>query len=243
MALERVVVVLGTGTGVGKTWVGACLLRTLRRRGVEVGARKPAQSFDPGSRPTDAEVLAEAAGESPLEVCPPHRWYEVAMAPPMAAELLAKPTFTISDLVAETRWPAAVRVGIVETAGGVRSPQAFDGDATDLVAAFEQVAPLVVPVLVADAGLGTLNAVRLCLDAVGPVPVVLNRFDAGDELHRRNLSWLRSAGGAGGWARGAGGSAGGAGGWARGEGGSAGGSSPTVTVSVDELASLVVDRT
>ena len=47
-------------------------------------------------------------------------------------------------------------------AGGVRSPQAVDGDATDVLAAL---GPDVV-VLVADAGLGTINAVRLSMDAL-----------------------------------------------------------------------------
>ena len=50
----------------------------------------------------------------------------------------------------------------METAGGVRSPQADDGDAVDLV---RLLAPDLV-VLVADAGLGTINAVRLCVDAL-----------------------------------------------------------------------------
>ena len=42
---ERVVLVCGTGTEVGKTWVCGRLLRELRDRGLSVSARKPAQSF------------------------------------------------------------------------------------------------------------------------------------------------------------------------------------------------------
>ena len=48
--------------------------------------------------------------------------------------------------------------------------------------------------LVADAGLGTINAVRpavAALDPIAPVTVLLNRFDPDDDLHRRNLEWLR----------------------------------------------------
>jgi hypothetical protein len=50
-------------------------------------------------------------------------------------------------------------------------------------------------VLVADPGLGTINAVRLCAGAITgaglpPPVVVLNRFDAGDPLHRANRAWL-----------------------------------------------------
>jgi dethiobiotin synthetase len=185
--------VVGTGTDVGKTWVAAHILRDLRASGMHVAARKPAQSFEPDDDPAgrDAAVLGAASGEAPEQVCPPHRWYEVAMAPPMAAEMLGRPPFTIEDLASELRWPSdAVDFGLVETAGGVRSPLAADGDCLALC---EAVAPDTV-VLVADAGLGTINAVRLTLDALGPLAVlavvVLNRFDSESDLHRRNLEWM-----------------------------------------------------
>ena len=192
MRPRRLVAVVGTGTDVGKTWVAARLLTDLRAAGLRVAARKPAQSFEPDDDPArlDAAVLGAATGEPPEEVCPPHRWYEVPMAPPMAAERLHRPSFTIQDLMAELRWPDAVDVGLVETAGGIRSPLAADGDCLALC---EALAPDVV-VLVADAGLGTINAVRLTLDALGPLAalavVVLNRFDPESDLHRRNLEWL-----------------------------------------------------
>jgi len=47
-------------------------------------------------------------------------------------------------------------------------------------------------VLVAAAELGVINAVRSSVDALGPLPVAvyLNRYDAANELHRRNREWL-----------------------------------------------------
>jgi dethiobiotin synthetase len=199
---ERLVLVCGTGTEVGKTWVAGRLLCELRSRGLSVAARKPAQSYDVDSAgvrlggPTDAELLGAASGEDPGTVCRPSRCYPRAMAPPMAAEALGLTDFTVADLIAEINWPAeAVRAGVVETAGGVRSPQASDGDTTDLVAAL---APDVV-VLVSDAGLGTINGVRLSMDALHTVTdgmssvrtvVALNRFDGHHDLHRRNRQWL-----------------------------------------------------
>lgn len=186
----RLVVVAGTGTEIGKTWAGARLATAARGRGLTVAARKPAQSFDPGdAAPTDAEMLAAATGEDVHDVCPAARWYEVPLAPFMAAERLGRPSFTLGDLVAEVRWPAGVDLGLVEPAGGVRSPMTADGgDSVDLVGAL---APDDV-LLVADAGLGTLNAVRLCVDALAgwPVTVLLNRYDEGDHLHRANRAWL-----------------------------------------------------
>jgi dethiobiotin synthetase len=193
---RRLVVVTGTGTEIGKTWVAAAVLRDLRAAGARVAARKPAQSFDPGDTSTDADVLGAATGEDPHTVCPPHRWYEVALAPPMAAQVLGRPAFTLADLVDEITWPDDVEVGLVETAGGVRSPLAADdGDAVALAAALM---PDVV-VVVADAGLGTLNSIRLTLAAFADLldsrdelecVVVLNRFDPTVELHRLNLAWL-----------------------------------------------------
>jgi dethiobiotin synthetase len=189
----RVVAVVGTGTDIGKTWVTARLLRELRGSGAGVAARKPAQSFDPSDDPSgyDAAVLGAASGEAPETVCAPLRWYETALAPPMAAAVLGRPGFTLDELVDELRWPdEPVEVGFIETAGGLRSPIADDGDCLALV---EAVGPDSV-LLVADAGLGTINAVRLTADALAqlcvPVFVVLNRFDHAVDLHQRNRAWL-----------------------------------------------------
>ncbi len=166
-----------------------------------MAARKPAQSFDidsDGGRlggATDAERLGEASGEHPGAVCHSFRSYHRAMAPPMAAEALGLPPFTVAELIEEMEWPAPrVQVGVVETAGGVRSPQAADGDVVDVVAALT---PDVV-VLVSDAGLGTINGVRMSMDALSGahtgVPartvVVLDRFDGHHDIHRRNREWL-----------------------------------------------------
>lgn len=98
----RLVVVAGTATEVGKTWVGSALARLLGQQGLRVTARKTAQSFDPSEAGrTDAHRLAEATGEAPERVCPSHRWLAVPMAPPMAAEALGRPVPTMAELVAE----------------------------------------------------------------------------------------------------------------------------------------------
>ena len=185
-----VVEITGTGTEVGKTFTGAQLLRRLADEGLSVAARKPAQSYAPGDVP-DSEILAQATGEPAHVVCPAHRSYPLAMAPPMAAEALGMLPATIDDLVAEINasWPdRPTDVGVVEGAGGVASPLARDGDSASL--AFRLPADVVV--LVADPRLGVINLVRLCRPALEPVPVVvhLNRYDQVDPLHLRNRDWL-----------------------------------------------------
>lgn len=195
MRPHRLAIVLGTATGVGKTWMTAGLARELRARAVTVAARKPVQSYSPTDPATDADVLGDATGEHPDSVCPAHRWYPVARAPPMAADALGRPAFTIADLVGEVTWPTTrTSVGLVETVGGPRSPTADDGDSVDLAAALR---PDLI-VLIADAGLGTINAVRLaaaaCSVASAPLVVILNRFDAESDLHRGNLARLTTDG-------------------------------------------------
>ena len=184
------VVVAGTGTEIGKTWVTAAVAGVLRRQGVRVAARKPVQSFEPDdSSPTDADVLGAATGEEPHAVCPAHRWLPRAMAPPMAAAALGAAPFTFTELATEiVHGSPRDAVVLVESVGGVRSPLAADGDSVALVAALR---PALI-VLVADAELGTINLVRLSVDALRPnrVLVYLNRFDREQELHARNYEWL-----------------------------------------------------
>jgi len=147
--------------------------------------RKPVQSG--AETPSDADVLGGATAERADDVCLPHRRYRLAWAPPMAATELGRPAFTVADLVGELAWPDGTQVGLVEGAGGPRSPIASDGDNVDFARAL---APDAV-VLVAEAGLGAINAVRLAADALSgfELHVALNRF-GDDALHARNREFL-----------------------------------------------------
>ncbi len=191
MRPRLVVAVSGTGTEVGKTFTAARLLRGLAEQGLTVAARKPVQSYSPGEI-TDSELLAGASGESPDAVCPPPRSYPLPMAPPMAAQVLGRPSPTIEDLTGEINasWPSSgpIDVGLVEGAGGVASPLADDGDTASL--AFRLPADVVV--VVADPSLGVINLVRLCARALQTLPLIvhLNRADPHDSLHLRNRDWL-----------------------------------------------------
>lgn len=187
---DRLVVVTGTGTEVGKTWWTAAIARALRARGLRVAARKPVQSFAPTDpiAALDAAVLGDATGEAPEVVCPTHRWLAEPLAPPMAAARLGLDPFTIADLVGEIAWPAGVARGFVEGAGGLRSPLADDGDTRTLIQALRPDAVLVV----ADPALGVVHGVRLVVGALGnhDVTVALNRFDPDDPQHAASRDWL-----------------------------------------------------
>lgn len=185
---DRLIVVTGTGTGVGKTWMMVETVRQFQAEGLSVAARKPAQSFAPHDTVTDASRLAAATGVAPEVVCPRHRWYPAALAPPMAADRLGLPPIAMDDLEAELHWPPSTNVGLVEGVGGLCSPMAHDGDTLALI---ERLRPDQV-VLVADPALGVVSAVRLAAMALvnHPLLVILNRYDESNETHRRSRDWL-----------------------------------------------------
>ncbi len=159
----------GTGTGVGKTWIGVQLIHTLRVLGHEVIPRKPVESgWTSDVSQTDAWQLAQAAG-LPLDtakhtaalhnVCP-HR-FRAAISPPRAAALEGK-TLRMVDIAAT----CPTRLGkkqflYVEGAGGFYSPMAHDGLNADLAQT------LGLPVIVvAEDKLGCLNHILLVAEAV-----------------------------------------------------------------------------
>lgn len=192
MRPRRLVVVTGTGTEIGKTWVSCRLLAAARAAGWTVAARKPAQSFDPADATTDAAQLAEATGEPAEAVCPAERSYPAALAPPMAAGVLGRPAPRLSDLAdwVAASWPAEpVDLGLVEGAGGAASPLAVDGDTADLARWLGADAVVVV----ADAELGVISGVRSARLVLHDLEMVvhLNRFSPGRRLHDLNADWLR----------------------------------------------------
>lgn len=193
MTAPLTIAVVGTGTDVGKTWVACALLRRVRAQGVRVAARKPVQSFVGAAEamtaaPTDADLLGAASGEEATAVCPAHRWYPRALAPPIAANVLGLPLILLDDLLDEMVWPADATFRVVETVGGLRSPLAHDGDSLSFV---RRLTPDQI-VLVADAELGAINATRFACEVLSDMAVVvlLNHYDDTNEVHRHNRRWL-----------------------------------------------------
>lgn len=79
----RGVLVTGTDTGIGKTWVSALIVEELRKGGTDAVGLKPVLS---GSR-EDAERLWEASGGAiDLDILNPC-WYQTPVAPLLAARI------------------------------------------------------------------------------------------------------------------------------------------------------------
>jgi dethiobiotin synthetase len=143
--------VTGTDTGVGKTFVACALAAELRARGRSVAVMKPIETGVDGE-PADAVRLREAAGDhAPLDVVCPIR-LRAPLAPAIAARLEDR-TLDVDALVrAVERRARDADVLLVEGAGGLLVPIA--GSTTYLDLALRCRLPLLV---VAANRLGTIN--------------------------------------------------------------------------------------
>ena len=116
------VVVVGTGTGVGKTYVSCALARWLAGEGRGCRALKPVESGLVGGVAEDAAALAHAAGH---EFVAPVYAFERPVSPHLEARRMGV-VVTRSEVVGWVRRYGG-DVTLVETAGGLLSPLTDDG--------------------------------------------------------------------------------------------------------------------
>ncbi|HLZ36224.1 MAG TPA: dethiobiotin synthase [Mycobacteriales bacterium] len=155
-----VLVVTGTGTGVGKTVVTAALAALARDRGASVAVVKPAQTGVIAGEPGDLAHVRRLAGVDELHE---YARYPDPLAPATAARRAHLPPVDLREAAARVADLAARRrLVLVEGAGGLLVRYDEDG-ATIADLARRLAAPVLV---VARAGLGTLNEVALTLEAL-----------------------------------------------------------------------------
>lgn len=162
--LCRGLFVTGTDTGVGKTTVGAALVRYWRLTGQRVGAYKPVASgcdCNQQGEPIWEDVEAYFAaldGHFPRDrICP--QCFTEPLAPPVAARAAG---VEISDELLATGsewWQSEVDCLLVEGAGGLLSPLSHVQSNADLAARLGF--PLLI---VARLGLGTINHTLLTVE-------------------------------------------------------------------------------
>lgn len=173
--------VTATDTGVGKTEVACAIVRSARAAGLDVVGMKPAQAGLVPGEASDAERLrAAAAGVEPLEAICPYS-FAAPLAPAVAARLEGRAVALERILEAARALAARHEAVLVEGAGGLLVPLTERETYADLAVA------LGLPALVvARAGLGTVNHVALTVEALRArgVPlagIVLNRTGAADD--------------------------------------------------------------
>ncbi len=174
--------VTGTDTGIGKTVIAAALIKALRARGVRALGFKPVESGVEPGKEADSDVLARATGESVPHAAPLAQLRE-ALAPAVAAE---RANVRIDATELEERITSLRAQGftiVVEGAGGVMVPLAWQEASSCYTVLDLAVRCRLEAIVVARAGLGTLNHVVMTVDTLRrrTIPVraiVLNRVSA-----------------------------------------------------------------
>lgn len=195
--MGKALFVTATGTDVGKTYAAALILKELKRRGLNAGYYKAALS---GAQPPFAAVrdddayVCRVAGLTSNEAVVSYR-YRTAVSPCLAAERegLQPPD---KDRIRSDFFRMANRFDytVVEGSGGILCPLNHSREGVFTIA--DMVADLeLTSIIVADAGLGTLNAVKLTADwmishRLPIAGVLLNRFEKGNFLHEDNARMI-----------------------------------------------------
>lgn len=157
-----ILIVTGTGTGVGKTIVTAAVAALAASRGGGVAVVKPAQTGVGADEPGDLATVARLAGLGEHAL---HEYarYPDPLAPAAAARTSGLPALSLLRVAQQVRELAEQRaLVIVEGAGGLLVRYDEDG-ATLADLARELGAPTLV---VADPALGTLNHTALTLESM-----------------------------------------------------------------------------
>ncbi len=175
--------ITGTDTGVGKTFVTTLLARQLLAEGIDVGVMKPISTGS--QKENDAVFLKQQLKlKDPLELINPVR-LKLPLAPQVASRLL-KMRINFKNIFSSFKKLCSLHdLVLVEGIGGVLVPIAKDYLVADLIKELH-----LPTIIVARAGLGTINHTLLTVEAlrrrkIKIAGVILNGF-RGKELSERS---------------------------------------------------------
>ncbi|MBQ4465738.1 MAG: dethiobiotin synthase, partial [Oscillospiraceae bacterium] len=186
--------ITGTGTDTGKTYITGLLLKKLRETGKTCAYFKAAMSGndrrpDGSLIPGDALHVQTVSGiTQPLEEMCPYV-YETAVSPHLASKLEGDPVELSVVTEAFRKLDAQYDFVLTEGSGGILCPLRYDDQKVfleDVIRAIGKPS-----LLIADAGLGTINSVVLTAEYMKhrglPVRgIIFNHFHAGDVMEEDN---------------------------------------------------------
>ncbi len=188
-----VVLVTGTDTDVGKTVVTAAIAAAALAAGLRVAVIKPGQTGTATGAPGDIEVVNRLAGPDTVRTLAE---YPEPMAPLAAATVASMPPLELYEVVDAIRAEADKHdLVLVEGAGGLLVPMGVRPSGESWTVADLATTLGARTVVVARAGLGTLNHTALTMEALHrrgiSAGVVIGAWPADPELvHWANLSEL-----------------------------------------------------
>ena len=192
--MSNSIFVTGTGTDVGKTYVTALILRKLHREGLNAAYYKVAMSGNRRAEngtllPGDSLYVKEISGMTqPVETTYSYL-YEAAVSPHLAAKREGNPVDLENALRHYDRLCRQYDWVVAEGSGGIVCPLRDDDRKIGLEDFIR--ARHLGCLIVADAGLGTINALVLTAEYMKArhIPIrgiIFNRFERGNELHEDN---------------------------------------------------------
>lgn len=193
--MGRALFVTGTGTDIGKTYITGLIVKKLAECGKDPGYYKAAMSGndrreDGSLIPGDALCVRRVSGiVQPLEEMCPYV-YENAWSPHLASRVEGDPV--VMDVVKRGFQTVLQKYDYVtvEGSGGILCPIRFDETRIWLEDMVKELG--LSSVIVADAGLGTINSVVLTVEYMKakklPVKgVIFNHFHPGDIMEEDNI--------------------------------------------------------
>lgn len=193
--MSRALFVTGTGTDVGKTYVTGLVVKKLAQYGRNPGYYKAAMSgnerrSDGSLIPGDALSVRQTSGiAQPLEEMCPYI-YENAYSPHLASRIEGNPV--VMDVVKQGFEEVCGKYDYVtmEGSGGILCPVCFDEAKIQLEDVIRELH--LSSILIADAGLGTINSVVLTVEYMKakhmPVKgIIFNHFHPGNVMEEDNI--------------------------------------------------------
>lgn len=186
--------ITGTGTDVGKTYVTGLILKKFKEHAQSAAYYKAAMSGndrrgDGTLIPGDALHVRSVSGiDQPLEdMCP--YIYETAVSPHLAARMEGNPVDLKRVLEQYDRLCRTYDYVTAEGSGGILCPLRFDEQKIQLEDFIK--ARNLGCLIVADAGLGTINAVVLTAEymkarGISIRGIIFNHYEEGNPLHEDN---------------------------------------------------------
>lgn len=193
--MSKCVFITGTGTDIGKTYISGLIVKKLKEYGMNPGYFKTAVSGndrDAGGKliPGDPLFVKKISGieESLEDMCP--YVYERAYSPHLAARIEGGPMEIDRIKEGFERVCAQHDYVTMEGSGGILCPIRFDEEKImleDIIRMFD-----LGSIIVADAGLGTINAVVLTVKYMEQAGlkvrgIIYNNYQKDNPMHEDNI--------------------------------------------------------
>ena len=188
--MAKGIFVTGTGTDVGKTYVTALIVKKLADAGIHAGYYKAALSGAESIEESDAGYVKKIAGITQEDSSLLSYLYQNAVSPHLAARIEGNPVDTETVKADFDRVKKEFDYVTVEGSGGILCPICFDEAKIQLEDVVKELH--LSSILIADAGLGTINSVVLTAEYMKthglPLKgIIFNHYHPGDVMEDDNI--------------------------------------------------------